>query len=276
VGSTATVAGPVRAAAPPGGAALADLVADRPHDTLVATVVGPGGTGKTLLLDTLDERYRAAGVPVLRAGPGTPVPGTAPGAVLVDDAHLLDPAALHGLRALAGEDGTRLVLAHRSWPRPAALAAFTAEVGARRHVAVVGHLDRRAVAERLARRSGGPVPDATAAWVHDRSGGLPVLVDLVARTLVDAGLLDVGRRDPGRPERFRPRSGSPCRWPSPNGCATGSTRCRRRCRSCSPHSPTEPRSTTRCSVPCWAADPRSSPTRWRRPAPPACSPRTVG
>ncbi len=203
MGGTATAAGSVRAAAPPGGAALADLVARRPHDTLVATVVGPGGTGKTLLLDALDERYRAAGVPVLRAGPGAPVPGTAPGAVLVDDAHLLDPAALHGLRALAGEDGTRLVLAHRSWPRPDALAAFTAEVGARRHVAVVGHLDRRAVAERLARRSGGPVPDAMAAWVHDRSGGLPVLVDLVARTLVDAGLLDVGRRDPGRPERFR-------------------------------------------------------------------------
>ncbi|QJY46343.1 helix-turn-helix transcriptional regulator [Pseudonocardia broussonetiae] len=188
MGSAVTMTRPVRdgPVVPPGGAALARLVSERPHDPLVATVGGPGGTGKTLLLDALAQLWTAAGVRVLRVDPTTALPALDDScAVLVDDAHRLDDGRLDALRdhALRG----RLVLAHRPWPRPDALAALCAGVGARRVVAIVGHLDAAAVADRLAERLGAAPPDGMAELVHRQSGGLPALVDLVTQGLVDSG-----------------------------------------------------------------------------------------
>jgi hypothetical protein len=117
--------------------------------------------------------------------------------VLVDDAHRLTDADLDRLCRLASDPATRLVLAHRPWPRPRALAALTASLGPRRIVAMVGHLDRAAVAERIAQRLGGPAPESMVALVHEQSGGLPGLVDLVTHVLRESG-----RFDPRSPERF--------------------------------------------------------------------------
>ncbi|GAA2565512.1 helix-turn-helix transcriptional regulator [Pseudonocardia hydrocarbonoxydans] len=192
--ATATAARPLPAL-PPGGVALARRVGERPGAPLVATVLGPGGTGKTMLLDALARLYSDAGVPVVRHDAATPLDPSA--AVLVDDAHLLPPDRLDALRALARTDGARVVLAHRPWPRPDGLAELSAGVGARRTVAVVGHLDRAAVAERLAARLGAAAPASMVELVHRQSGGLPALVDLVTQ-----GLLDGGRVDLARPERF--------------------------------------------------------------------------
>ncbi|MBW0116696.1 helix-turn-helix transcriptional regulator [Pseudonocardia abyssalis] len=193
--ATATATGAVATSLPPGGATLARWVGDRPHDAVVATVLGPGGTGKSMLLDVLADLYTDSGVPVVRYDGASPLaPSTA---VLVDDAHRLPPDRLDALRAFARTDGARIVLAHRPWPRPDGLAELSAGVGARRMVAIVGHLDRAAVADRLATRLGGEAPGPMVDLVHRQSGGLPALVDLVTQGLVDGGRVDLAR-----PERF--------------------------------------------------------------------------
>jgi DNA-binding CsgD family transcriptional regulator len=191
------------AGVPPGGAGLARWVATHPREPLVASVLGPGGTGKTMLLDVLAGHYRAAGVPVHRVSGTAPArfdgdgDGDGDGVVLVDDAHLLGRDRLDDLHRLVRGGDARVVLAHRPWPRPDGLAELSAGVGARRTVTVVGHLDRRAVAERIATRLGGEPPDGMVDLVHVQSGGLPTLVDIVAQRLIDNGHVD-----PRNPARF--------------------------------------------------------------------------
>ncbi|MBW0099833.1 helix-turn-helix transcriptional regulator [Pseudonocardia sp. KRD-184] len=189
---------------PPGGATLARWVSDHPRDPLVAGVLGPGGTGKSMLLDVLAGHYAAAGVTVHRSGPRDPaVSHDVDGVVLVDDAHLLDRDRIDALHALVRSPGARVVMAHRPWPRPDGLTRLCADVGARRVVAVVGHLGRRAVADRVAQRLGAPAPERMVELVHTQSGGLPALVDLVAQGLIESGLVDA--RQPARfraPERI--------------------------------------------------------------------------
>ncbi|MHA6785480.1 LuxR C-terminal-related transcriptional regulator [Pseudonocardia saturnea] len=177
-------------AVPPGGAGLAEWVRDNPGEPLVASVLGPGGTGKTMLLDALARHYAAAGVPVHRAAGAAPAPFDGTGVVLVDDAHLLGRERLDELHTLVRSSDARVVLAHRPWPRPDGLAELCAGVGARRVVAVVGHLDRRAVADRIATRLGATPPDDMVDLVHLQSGGLPTLVDIVAQRLIDSGHVD--------------------------------------------------------------------------------------
>jgi DNA-binding CsgD family transcriptional regulator len=179
---------------PPGGAGLVARIAADPRAPLAAAIVGPGGTGKTMLLDELVAVYERAGVPVVRYPADPDVDG---GVVLVDDAHRLTDADLDRLCRFAADPAARLVLAHRAWPRPRALAALTATLGQRRTVVMVGHLDRDAVAGRIAERVGGRAPESMAEFVHEQSGGLPGLVDLVTHALRESG-----RFDPRRPDLF--------------------------------------------------------------------------
>src|SRR5689334_24923815 len=122
-----------------------------------------------MLLDELAGAYDRAGVAVVRYPRARSDPAGA--AVLVDDAHRLTDADLDRLCRLAADPATRLVLAHRPWPRPRALAALTATLGQRRIVAMVGHLDRAAVADRIAERLECTPPEAVVALVHEQSGG---------------------------------------------------------------------------------------------------------
>lgn len=155
------------------GRHLVESVASTPGAALVATVVGPGGTGKSTLLRAVARAYDAAGA----------APGTEGGPVLVDDAHLLGTRTLHRLTALAAQRGSRLVVAHRPWPVGPALTALQAAVA--RHGVTVGldRLDRDGVRARVARLLGRDPGDAVATTVHEHSGGLPLLVDTVTRTL---------------------------------------------------------------------------------------------
>jgi hypothetical protein len=119
VDAAATGAPPGSTGAGPASAALLRRIAESPGAPLGAVVVGPGGTGKTTLLDAVDRAYTAAGVPVVRVTvasvpPDPPDPSVV---VLVDDAHALDDAALDRLRAVADDPAARLVVAHRPWPR---------------------------------------------------------------------------------------------------------------------------------------------------------------
>jgi DNA-binding CsgD family transcriptional regulator len=186
-----------RVEALPAAAVLLRRVTASPALPLRAVVVGPGGTGKTTLLDAVGRAYAAAGIEAVRWTPGDTAPEPDPGAaLLVDDAHRLDGPALDSLGAFVGHPEARLVVAHRPWPRPPGLAPLTAD--GRRLVVVVGHLGRDAVAARVSERVGVAPPAALVDLVHEQSGGLPALVDIVAQAMCDTG-----RFDARRPDAFR-------------------------------------------------------------------------
>ncbi|MDQ4105444.1 MAG: LuxR family transcriptional regulator, partial [Actinomycetota bacterium] len=176
-------------------------IAAAPATPLTAAVVGPGGTGKSALLDAVAREYQKAGVEVVRASSaaGARIDTLDPDEpVLVDDAHRLGPVELDGLRRFAAGDTARLVVAYRPWPRSRELSALGASLARRRSPVVVGHLDRGAVGARIAARIGCTPPDPLIDLVLEQSGGLPSLVDLVTQALQDTG-----RFDPRRPEQFR-------------------------------------------------------------------------
>jgi hypothetical protein len=186
---------------PPAAAWIYRQIAAAPSTPLTAAVVGPGSTGKSVLLDAVAREYQKAGAMVIRGGssaelsidtldPGEPV--------LVDDAHRLDSATLEGLRSLTEGNATRLIVAYRPWPRSRELSALGACLARRRSPVILGHLDRNAVGARIAARVGCTPPDSLIDLVLEQSGGLPSLVGLVTQALQDTG-----RFDPRRPDQFR-------------------------------------------------------------------------
>jgi DNA-binding CsgD family transcriptional regulator len=192
---------PVITGMPPSAAWIFRQIAAAPANPLTAAVVGPGSTGKSVLLDALAREYQKAGATVVRGSsaarlqidtldPGEPV--------MVDDAHQLDLTALNELRALAEQDTARLVVAYRPWPRSRELSALGASLARRRSPVILGHLDRGAVGARITTRVKCTPPDSLIDLVHQQSGGLPSLVGLITQALQDTG-----RFDPRRPEDFR-------------------------------------------------------------------------
>ncbi|MDQ4031525.1 MAG: LuxR C-terminal-related transcriptional regulator [Actinomycetota bacterium] len=176
-------------------------VAGAPSAPLTAAIVGPGGTGKSVLLDALAREYQKAGAVVMRGNraAGLRLDTVDPDEpVLVDDAHQMDQATLEGLRTFAEGETARLVVAYRPWPRSRELSALGASLARRRSPVVVGHLDRSTVGARIAARVGCTPPESLIELVHEQSGGLPSLVNLVTQALQDTG-----RFDPRRPEQFR-------------------------------------------------------------------------
>ncbi|MCO1596957.1 LuxR C-terminal-related transcriptional regulator [Micromonospora sp. RHAY321] len=104
-----------------GPKALLDTVSEDPTGPLTVGLVGPGGHGKSALLAELARVHQHAGIPV-RTGAPEPGDPVAPDALLlVDDAHLLDDARLGELLRLVSTRRHRVVVAHRPWPRSAAL-----------------------------------------------------------------------------------------------------------------------------------------------------------
>jgi len=185
----------------PSATRILHRIAANPAAPLTAVVVGPGGTGKSVVLDALASAYAGTGVELVRSsGRGAGLherlePGKA---VLVDDAHRLDPAALERLRTFARHDDARLIVAYRPWPVSRPLSTLGAH-GTRRGVTVVvGHLDRAAVATRVEQRLSCAPPDSLVDLVHEQSGGLPALVEVVTAALVESGRFQVGQ-----PEAFR-------------------------------------------------------------------------
>ncbi|MGH3886515.1 MAG: LuxR C-terminal-related transcriptional regulator [Pseudonocardiaceae bacterium] len=176
-------------------------IAAAPSAPLTAAIVGPGGVGKSALLDAVAREYHNAGVPVVRgsSAAGLRLDTLDPnGSVLVDDAHRLDQAVLEGLRTFAEGQTARLVVAYRPWPRSPGLSALGASLARRRSPVVLGHLARTVVAARIAARVGCAPPDPLVDLVLEQTGGLSSLVDLVTQALQDTG-----RFDPRHPEQFR-------------------------------------------------------------------------
>lgn len=99
--------------------ALVSRLTSDPRAPLRLSVGAPGGYGKTTLLRELERAGRRAGLTVATPWPAA---GAADAdLLLVDDAHLLDEDRLTEISRLAERPEARLVVAHRPWPRSAAL-----------------------------------------------------------------------------------------------------------------------------------------------------------
>jgi DNA-binding CsgD family transcriptional regulator len=148
-------------------------------------VIGPGGHGKTVLLEAIAVAFAAAGLAVHRELADVPALGV-DDALLLDDAHLLPPAELERLAALAATSGGHLVVAHRPWPRPPGTAALGSALAATRPPVVLEALDRTGVAARAALLLGGDAPSAELVdHVFCQTAGLPGLVDRLLGALVE-------------------------------------------------------------------------------------------
>ncbi len=181
-----------RSGLPTAARELAGQLAAEPGAGLLLDVTGPGGCGKTPLLEVAASCYAEAGVPVIRdveAIGSTTAHGFADSAVLIDDAHRLRADDLARLAQLARVPGQRLIVAHRRWPASPALTALGAALTAQRPPVVLGHLDRPAIAARVGELLGTPCPDPLAKLMHEQTAGLPVLLDQLVTGLRDSGQL---------------------------------------------------------------------------------------
>jgi DNA-binding CsgD family transcriptional regulator len=165
-------------------------IASAPRAARRRVVVGPGGSGKSVLLGVLEALYGAAGVAVRRAVPGADEPFDPNAVLLVDDAHELDEAGVERVRNWAAHPESQVVLAHRPWPRGGALGSVVVAFGAGRGPVVLGPLDRPGVAARanllLDERPTAELVDL----VFEQTGGSPDLVDRLLVGLRDERALD--------------------------------------------------------------------------------------
>ena len=172
---------------PAAASGLCDEIGAEPGAGFLLDIIGPGGCGKTPLIEAAASHYNKAGVPVIR---DLQAMGDLTGAaVLIDDAHLLDDASLGGLWRLAQSPGQRLLVAHRRWPASPALTALGGVLTAHRPPIVLGHLDGSATAARVSELMGMPCPQPLARLLHEQTAGLPVLLEQLVVGLRDTGQL---------------------------------------------------------------------------------------
>src|SRR5690606_2461029 len=152
-------------------------VASSPAAPRRAVVVGPGGSGKSVLLGALGALYEAPGVAVRREVPGPDEEFAPDVALLVADAHQLDDASLERVRAWSAAPEARAVRPRRPWPGGGVLASLAAEVGTGRAPVVLGPLDRAGVAARANLLLGERPTAELVDLVAEQTGGLPDLVD---------------------------------------------------------------------------------------------------
>jgi len=149
---------------------------------LLAAISGARGCGKTTLLDELERQFTAAGIAVGRDDPSLLPPG-AGSLLLVDDAHHLDELVLHEMTDLAERGDIQMVVAFRPWPHSPALSRLVAALERHRPPLVLGAFTRDEVATHLAGVAPEGAPTGLVTRVFDATGGMPWLVDRVARAV---------------------------------------------------------------------------------------------
>lgn len=165
-------------------------IASAPAAPRRTVVVGPGGSGKSVLLGVLGALYAGAGVAVRWDVPAAGEPFDPNVVLLVEDAHELDEAALERVRTWGAEPGSRVVLAHRPWPRAGVLASIVVAFGSSRGPVVLGPLDRPGVAARANLLLGERPTTELVDLVFEQTGGSPDLVDRLLVGLRDERALD--------------------------------------------------------------------------------------
>ncbi|MBM0277527.1 hypothetical protein [Micromonospora tarensis] len=166
--------------------ALLDTVAQDPTGPLTVGIAGPGGHGKTTLLAELERVHRQAGVSVRTTAPQPGEPVEDDTLVLVDDAHLLDDARVGVLLRLVGTRRHRLVVAHRPWPRSAALSELVDALRRDGQAVLLTPFTREQTAEYLAARPELGRGNDLVDFVHTQSAGVPRDVERLTRGLAGA------------------------------------------------------------------------------------------
>lgn len=94
-----------------------------------SVVIGPAGAGKSVALRHLHHRLDAAGRTVVLGRRASDISSAAAeDVVLIDDAHLLDGAAIEALHDRVADPDAAIILACRPWPTPADLDAIIANL----------------------------------------------------------------------------------------------------------------------------------------------------
>ena len=189
-------------------------------------IVAPGTGGAAAVVAAVVDRLRSRGVDVLRVSgrrlEGDDIFGairdlapdndddgergrrdalvarmaTQGAALVVDEAQWLDTGSLRvvvGVAERASEGGLGVVVAHRPVPGDALIAALDAVLGRDRLLVALGPIDESEVAELAAIVLDAAVDDRLVEAVHDQTGGLPDLVELLLAAWVDAGAVSGGR-----------------------------------------------------------------------------------
>ncbi|MET0136373.1 MAG: LuxR C-terminal-related transcriptional regulator [Kibdelosporangium sp.] len=151
-----------------------DAIEADPFAPSAVAVVAPGGYGKSTFLRALRRAYENANVQVSdRPGPDV--------AVLVDDAHKLSDDRLAELLEFAeSQDGARLAIAFRPWPRTAALTELTRTVG---QPLMLAPMDRNQVRSVAAGAFGANPSQELVDFLHSQTGGVPAYVDRLVTAL---------------------------------------------------------------------------------------------
>ncbi|MEV0155279.1 LuxR C-terminal-related transcriptional regulator [Micromonospora sp. NPDC050686] len=163
--------------------ALLRAVTDDPAAPLAVAVTGPGGHGKSALLEALARAYRPTGIEVLSTVPDPAAPVAPDAVLLIDDAHLLDEARLRTLRRLVATGWQRVVVAYRPWPRPAALVDLVGALGRERQPLLLTPFDRRRTDAFLAALPESDRRPDLAGFVTEQTGGVPRDVERLLRGL---------------------------------------------------------------------------------------------
>ncbi|MFJ1459378.1 LuxR C-terminal-related transcriptional regulator [Nocardia sp. N2S4-5] len=160
-------------------------------EPLVFLVRGRSGTGKSTLLAAIRNRLRGRGIvacdTVSEATGGT---GPRP-ALVVDDAHTLEPSELVKLCAAVESGCCTMVIATRPRPHDPALRAFTDAVSRRGRVVDLRPLGVSDIAP-FARELGMMVPRPVAQHIHGRTagihGGVVAALSAACATRLDSGI----------------------------------------------------------------------------------------
>ncbi|MEU8207607.1 LuxR C-terminal-related transcriptional regulator [Micromonospora sp. NPDC049044] len=165
---------------------LLDTVAQDPTGPLAVGIAGPGGHGKTALLAELARAHQRAGITVRTTTPEPDDPVGPDTLVLVDDAHLLDDARIEVLLRLHGTRRHRLVVAHRPWPRSAALSELVDSLRRDGQAVLLTPFTREQTASYLAATPELGRRDDLVDFVHTQTSGVPRDVERLARGLAGA------------------------------------------------------------------------------------------
>lgn len=135
-------------------------------------VVGTAGSGKSRVLRHLFSELRSAGVDPIAFSHTTDLDATASGAVvLVDDAHLVDDAALSALHAKQKDGSLTVLLSTRPDPASPVLRALLDEIERHQPSVLLGHVSVSDVTAHLGGAST-PASKACVTTILEATGGL--------------------------------------------------------------------------------------------------------
>lgn len=155
------------------GGVLAALTA-APNEPVKVLVSGGIGTGKTATLEQLRAALREAGIGVVGQPPRADE--SADAAVVIDDAHLLDDAALARLTELVADPVVTVVVACEPLAHHAALTRLTTALARERPPVTLGPLPGRELIRAATESLGTPPPVELGRALMAATAGLPFLL----------------------------------------------------------------------------------------------------